>query len=525
MNRIATYINRYIDGVAYSSPDILSAHATDRSVLKYHPRIVAFPHNTKDISRLLRFSFQLSKKGIDLPITPQGAMRSKTGSSLGSGLVISTQKLDRILELDTRQRLVRVQPGVTYRTLRNALLCQGLDLPLVADDSETIGGIIARGARGSINSESLDIAEIVQKLEFVMYDGTVVESNEINLTKLKKQKHLKPSEKKLYEQLAKLLRSMPDKTDAHDHRGYYGIAGQSLKKFNIAKLLCGSEGTLGVISEVILRCEALYEEPEYVAILCRNNAKLTQTAELLKKLKFSDVTCYDAEFFNAKASTGKDSAFFRSAPDDAFLLTATVKDDAKRQRRRKLKKLRKQLPKDLKLIRSTEVGAEEFSVLPAKLSAYFNDDAAVRHLPLADDVYIPPAQQKHFLDGVNYLSESKQLSLAVLAKLDHNLFTIRPTFNVASASDRRRMIDFLRNYVELIDGVGGSPCGNASEGRFLALFTNSHRDTSRLQFDTEIKQIFDPAGLLNPDLKQSADAKSTLRHFRTSHDTGLSSID
>ena len=69
MNRLAVYLNRHIDGVVYSAPSILTANSTDRSVLKYFPRLVAEPEGALDVRRLARFSYQLAQKKIPLPIT------------------------------------------------------------------------------------------------------------------------------------------------------------------------------------------------------------------------------------------------------------------------------------------------------------------------------------------------------------------------------------------------------------------------------------------------------------------------
>ncbi len=525
MNRIAAYLNRYIDGVAYSAPSILEKYATDRSILKYHPRIVAIPANTQDLCRLLRFSFQLTKKNISLPVTVQGAANSKTGSAIGNGLLVSTEKLNRILEIDVRQRLARVQCGASYHDVREALRSHGLDLPIQADPSETIGGIIARGARGSLNAKPLDISDMIEQLEFVLYDGTIIESQKLNPTKGFNSRKLKATEKEIYRKLAPLIKAKKGIEQNTDHRGLYNLAKASEKSFNLADLVCGSEGTLGIISEVILRCEAIYDEPNYVAVLCPNNSKFIEVAGLMHELKFSDVVFYDTEIFNAKESTGKDTSFFRSASDDGFLVVAQAKDDSKRLRRKKVHKLAKKLPTGLKLIESDDKNIAEFVTLNEKLSAYLNDTSNTQHLPLFDDVYVPSEKMKEYLEGVNKFAKALNMPLALYGNLDHQLFTMRPAFNLNESNDRRKLIKMFRIYIDFLDQLGASPCGNASSGRLMAMFSNVKRDAKQLALEAEIKKIFDPAEILNPGLKHEADAKVILKHFRTSYNKGVSSKD
>ncbi len=523
MNRIAAYLNRYIDGVAYSAPSILECYATDRSILKYHPRIVAVPANTQDLCRLLRFSFQLTKKKIDLPITVRGGANSKTGAAIGNGLTVSTEKLNRILEIDTRQRLIRVQAGASYHDVCEALHSHGLDLPILADPTETIGGIIARGAKASLNAKPMDVSELIEQLEFVLYDGTIIESGRVNLAK--DSKKFKATERDIYRKLNQIIKAPTNKVSSSDHRGYYNLSKIDPKHFNLADLVCGSEGSLGIISEVILRCEAIYDAPDYVAVLCQDNTKFLRLTKLLKELKFNDIAYFDTEIFNAKESTGKDTNFFRNASDDGFLVIASAKDDSKRIRRLKIRKLGKKLPSGLKLIRSTPENISEFTALNEKLTAYLNDTGATQHLPLLDDTFVPEDKQKEYLEGINKFAAALKTPLALYGNLDHNLFTFRPAFNLNNSDDRRKMIKLIRIYVDFLDQIGASLCGNASDGRLLAMFGNSKRDAKQMALESEVKKIFDPADILNPGIKHEVDARVVLKHFRTSYNTGISSKD
>ena len=488
MNRIAAYLNRYIDGVAYSAPSILEKYATDRSILKYHPRIVAIPANTQDLCRLLRFSFQLTKKNISLPVTVRGAANSKTGSAIGNGLLVSTEKLNRILEIDVRQRLARVQCGASYHDVREALRIHGLDLPIQADPSETIGGIIARGARGSLNAKLFNAKESTGKdtsfFRSASDDGFLVVAQAKDDSKRLRRKKIR--------KLAPLIKAKKGIEQSTDHRGLYNLTKASEKSFNLADLVCGSEGTLGVISEVILRCEAIYDEPNYVAVLCPNNSKFIEVAGLMHELKFSDVVFYDT-VFNAKESTGKDTSFFRSASDDGFLVVAQAKDDSRRLRRKKVHKLAKKLPTGLKLIESDDRNIAEFVTLNEKLSAYLNDTSNTQHLPLFDDVYVPFGKMNEYLEGVNKFAKALKMPLALYGNLDRQLFSMRPAFNLNESNDRRKLIKMFRIYIDFLDQLGASPCGNASSGRLMAMFSNTKRDAKQLALEAEIKKIFDPA--------------------------------
>ena len=131
-----------IVGNVFDSPEILEAYSTDRSILKIKPKYVALPESTDDIRKLMKFCYQLASKNIRIPIAIRGSGLDELGGDLTNGLVISTEKLNRLLESDKRERLVRVQAGITLKELNTALSVNGLTIPIGGHEMETIGGLI-----------------------------------------------------------------------------------------------------------------------------------------------------------------------------------------------------------------------------------------------------------------------------------------------------------------------------------------------------------------------------------------------
>ncbi len=142
-----------------------------------------------------------------------------------------------------------------------------------------------------------------------------------------------------------------------------------------------------------------------------------------------------------------------------------------------------------------------------------------------DATYVPEDKQQEYLDGINKFAKALKMPLALYGNLDHNLFTFRPAFNLNSSDDRRKMIKLIRIYVDFLDTLGASLCGNASDGRLLAMFANSKRDAKQLALESDIKKAFDPADILNPGIKHEVDARVVLKHFRTNYNSGISSKD
>ncbi|MBR5419274.1 FAD-binding oxidoreductase [Candidatus Saccharibacteria bacterium] len=528
MNRIAIYLNKCLDGVVYSAPGILDQYSTDRSLLKIHPRVVALPENTMDLRRLVRFSHQLSAKNINLPITVRGSGCSKTGSDIGSGIIVSTERMNAIQEVDIRQRLVRVQCGVKLGELKKALGLCGLDLPVFGNPFETIGGLIAKSASASNNTTPSTIHDFIDRAEVVLSDGSVAEVRALSHHFARRMTNGDKFENEIYEKVTELIEeereSIAKIADNKLNRfGYSGLSAVDGKHgFSLVPLICGSEGTLGIVSEVILRVEPVFESPDYVAIHCKTATIYKQVCDELKRLRFTDAVVYDTELFNEIDATGKTSRFFRKVGDDGFLVVANAKDDSLRERKKKFAKLRRALPDSISIIRQDDSNERDFLELDCILNAYLNESAAGSyHLPLIDGVYIPPENQVEFFGKLNELADKLKLKLAVFGSVDFNTFSVRPSFKPATADGRKEIIRFLAEYLKLISAVEGYPCGEAPEGRFMAIFAKKFEDERTLELYRRVKKIFDPDGILNPGIKHETDVHNTLKHFRSDYNQGI----
>ena len=199
-----------------TSDSQLDLHGRDESSLPpCRPDAVAFPDSTAEVSAVLS---ACHRHGV--PVVPFAGGSSLEGQVLPirGGLSLDCNRMARILEIDDRALDVRVQPGVTKDGLNAALRERGLFFAVDPGADATIGGMAASGASGTMTVRYGTIRENVLALEVVLADGTIIRTG--------------------------------------------SRARKSSAGYDLTHLLCGSEGTLGVITELVVRVHGI---PEHAA--------------------------------------------------------------------------------------------------------------------------------------------------------------------------------------------------------------------------------------------------------------------
>jgi FAD/FMN-containing dehydrogenase len=303
--------------------------ATDNSIYQVLPQGVLYPRDTADLVKIARLSQQPTFQAIVL--SPRGGGTGTNGQSLTDGLVIDTSKyMNQILEINVEERWVRVQCGVVKDQLNAAIKLHGLFFApeLSTSNRATIGGMINTDASGQGSCRYGKTRDHVLELKTVLLDGTEWTSAAIEETELEnlwkrddrvgevhriidaiQREHHALIETKF----PKLNRCLTGYDLAHirDEQG----------RFNLNNILCGSEGTLGFITEAKIN---LLPIPKYSALINVNyrdfNAALRDATELLKanptsietvdskvlNLAMNDIVWHSvAEFFPAPESGEK----------------------------------------------------------------------------------------------------------------------------------------------------------------------------------------------------------------------------
>ncbi len=239
-------------------------YATDASVYQIVPLLVAFPATAADVVAAVRLCAHFR-----VPITARGGGTSQAGQSIGAGVILDCSKhLDRVLEINPGERWVRVEPGCVLDELNQALKPHGLLFApdISTSNRATIGGMIANnssGARSVLYGKTIDH---VLELKTVLSDGSLVHLKPLTDSELEAKCARDDLEGACYRIARRLAIEHAAEIDSRFPKILRRVGGYNLDefvpqrvdargdtRFNLARLLVGSEGTLGVTVEAKLK--------------------------------------------------------------------------------------------------------------------------------------------------------------------------------------------------------------------------------------------------------------------------------
>lgn len=521
MGKVAKYLNQLTIGNVFDSPDVLEAYANDCSALKVKPKIVALPESTEDIRKIMRFCYQLAGKDIKIPVTVRGSGLDEMGADLTNGLVISTEKLDRLLESDKRERLVRVQAGITLKELNTALSINALTIPIGGHENETIGGLISNCPSDNYAGKYGGIMNYVERIEVVLPNGDVLQTSRLSGHTVARKAKEKTLEGSIYKKLSEIVKANDDliKEIYNTNTGSagYPTIAQSRRgtSIDLSPLFFGAQGTLGVITEVILRAVPVKPQVKRVVATFEDFDVAQKFLDLLNDMKPKELNIYDIKITKVAEELGKRLSEITRKMDSGYVVFAKF-DSRNNSCLRKVQSIQKVLPKSTQLIIESSKTEAKINEFENSLIVFLNSTKRGERVPLVTDFYLPAGNLGRFVEDLKVLEKNLKLDLSLYGSYSASNYHLRPKFKVDDEDFVKKAVTFLKIGAYVIEHEGGSITGGSPEGRVKALVTNDMLSEGEKGLYTAMKQIFDRYDIMNPMVKLGADSRFTITHFRTS---------
>jgi glycolate oxidase len=436
------------EGTLRVDTEVLEAYGTDASDGGMHlPQVVALPQDTAQVSRILK-----EAQAAGVPVTPCGTRTGKSGGSLPvhGGVALSLERMNRILEIDPIDLVAVVQPGVITGALMEAVEAQGLFYPPDPNSwpSCTLGGNVAENAGGPRALKYGVTRDYVLGMEWVLSDGEVVRVG---------------------------------------RRTLKGVAG-----YDLVGLFVGSEGTLGIATELTLRLLPL---PAYVQTALITFGSLEQAAAAVNAVLGAGLIPRALELLDAVAMRAVDGRPIPFPADARACLIAEV-DGATEAG----------VEAELVLLgaRCEEAGAKEILVARdegqrARLwEARRGVSPGLRRLTphkISDDLVVPRSKLVEAIAGCHAIGREEGLMVATYGHAgDGNLHA-----NVLYHPGEEPAVErALGKMLELALRLGGTITGEHGVGWAKKRWLPLEQPAPLLELQQRLKRALDPAGHLNP---------------------------
>lgn len=528
MNKIATYLNQHLLGEASSAQAIRRRFSRDGSILTITPELVVFPRVTNDIRKVARFTWQLAEKGHAMGLTLRGTGADTTGAAIGKGITIDTSVyLNSVISIIPKDRLALVQPGLKLDALDQALRWQGLAIPEMPTDlcHTTVGGAIAGNAFGSRSPFS----QAIERMEVVLANGDVIETGRIKRNIVNKKLGLQTFEGEIYRKLSGLIEDNEAlieqiaKDGALDAVGYRSITQVKQKdgSFDLTPLFVGSQGTLGAISEVVLKADFFSQESAAAVVVLDTPELARDLAERYAELRPARLLLIDGGLLTRAQAYGKQFSLLGDHQPDKTILIATFSDMSERVRHAKLKKMRKVANKlNLTVLDSNDheyIGFQQILDAPQLLDRLAGDEDV--NLPVLQGAFVPRNRREEFSGLVTELAARQHVEFVGITNVLTDTITYYPDLKLHSVSEKQKLFRVMNDYAALVSRSGGAFIAEGGEGRLKANAAWSVLADEEVALYEQVRAIFDPFKTLNPDVKQPSDVRQLVAALRASYDT------
>lgn len=510
MSKVAHYLQEHLDGEVNVGQDIKEFFSGDSGVLSVFPSMIVYPRNEQDIRKTVRFSWQLSERGMPMPVTARGLGGGVTGSALGQGAILaSSAHLNKVLELDSKSGEVVIEPGISYGSLQQVLYTHNKSVESYNESlrDSTVGGVIATNASG--------IRGCVKQLRIVLANGEVIETKRLSKRELNKKLGLGSMEGEIYRQLDKIIEDNTATVDALRQRAQIGSSGYAIHEvkhadgsFDLTPLFVGSEGTLGVISEATLKIKS--HSPSSTTLVVINLDDVSVLQLIVNELSGLTDGPSRAEIIDGQAI----SMIQRLNPSllkgviagEPSPITVILEFDNQSTRFRKntIKKFTKYLSKQsVSFDVQTDPEAQEktWKIWSATLELTIHNFGGAKSLPVLSDAAVPPERLSDFLSGLHSIFAKHKLPIAVWGSALSGNLQARPMLNISQIGDRQKLFKLVCDYYELAISLGGTISLNNGDGRLAAPFLEQSYGSEIYDLFVQVKHAFDPKVILNPGVK------------------------
>ncbi len=548
-------IKKFWKGDIEDSTEVLEKYSRDASLLQVFPILVVFPKNSEDIKALVKWAHENKEKYPKLALTPRAAGTCMAGGAIGESIIIDfmryMNKVERIERIPPFQIIPKypnahqvtitgvatLMPGVFYRDFEPLTIKENLLLPCytASKSLNAIGGMVGNNSAGEKTLNYGKMEDYVKEMKVVFADGREYIVKPLNKKELYTKIAQGDFEGDIYKNIFALIND--NKSDiqkakpnvSKNSAGYYlwNVWDGEKEIFDLGKLIVGSQGTLGIVTEVTLHLVDIKAYSKLVVVFMKDIKRLGEIVDTILLHHPESLESYDdatmklaikffPDFLKKKGFLGMIKFMWSFWPEvimmstfgiPKLILLVEFAGDSEKDIDDKARAL---LP-DLKKypfrtrVTTSQAESEKYWDIRRESFALLRKHIKDKHTaPFIDDVVVRPEFLPEFLPKLYSMLDQYPIVYTIAGHAGNGNFHIIPLMDFSDPKTAPIIIELSRKVFDLVFEYKGSTTGEHNDGIIRAPFLSQMYGEKIYKLFKETKKIFDPQDILNPGKKIGA---------------------
>lgn len=462
-----------------NDPVLKAIYSVDASIYQIEPEGVAIPQTLEELLELVEYCAKSRT-----PLIARGAATGIAGGCIGKGIVVDLARhFNQILEIDLENRRVRAEPGVVQKQLNDVLKPHGYRLgpDTSTGNRATLGGMLANNSAGARSLQFGRMIDAVEEVELLLSDGRLVRLNW-------------ESKGALVDGIASCVARYEEEIQQRfprvpRHVNGYALDALLAKPFNPAKVLAGSEGTLGIVTEMTLAITPLPKRMPTQLLFFSSFDEAFHSVPQLLSFRPQILEMLDDKIVEAgrQAKIHDQALSLIKGDPKAIFMVETEADLALHYGQEHCTLLTRDKDQEA-FMKMREAG----------LGLLLSKRSYSRAIAFLEDLSVAPERLGPFMGEFMALLKKHGKEAGVYGHAGAGCMHIRPYIDLRDPAEVRLMRALMEQTADLILRYHGALSGEHGDGLVRSWLTERLFGPKLMEAFKEIKELFDPLGMMNP---------------------------
>jgi len=568
-------ILKFFKGDVDDSAETLTKYSHDASIFEVRPKIVLFPKDSEDVKSLVKWVGEKKAEYPELSITCRCAGTDMSGGALGESIILDFTRymnklvggpvpLDNVSYSSKKSKNYRgnyplvpsyitVEPGMFYRDFEKITQEKGLILPCytASKSINALGGMFGNNSAGERTLKYGQMENFILSSKVVFADGNEYEVKPLTKDELEKKIAQNDFEGNVYKNILNLIQDNEDEIAqakpkvSKNSSGYYIWNVKKDTIFDLNKLLVGSQGTLGIVTEMTLKVLPDIKHSKLVAIFMQDTAPLGRLVDEILTLNPETLETYDdktmklavkffPDFLKNKGFVGMFKFMWSFLPEffmligsyigagdfPKLIILAEFAGNDEKAVEAKCLELQEKI-KEFKLkvhITKSEIEANKYWDIRRESFALLRKHVkGMRTAPFIDDIIVRPEFLPKFLPDLNNVLGQHKLTYTLAGHAGDGNFHIIPLMDFKRSDTAKIIVELGEKVYDLVFKYHGSTAAEHNDGLVRTPYLEKMYGPRIVKIFSQIKEIFDLNNIFNPGKKVPTENLGGTKKYIASH--------